>query len=200
MEFALGHPPVGFLYGDLHLIHGDGSYRSTSTFTEFNLTDFIKEARWISQQGSLIRRDVFEKIGFLDESYHFCMDLDQWIKAALERPLGYVRSPLACFRYHENSKTSSQAYRAGQDILKIYENLFERPDLPDAIMQVRKPAWASAHLYSATAWYISCNQPRAWDQLKQAILADPAILGKIKFYRVLFKLLKGQVRKWVGKA
>jgi hypothetical protein len=196
MEFAANHPQVGFLYGDLWLTNADSSLRSKKIYFEFDLVDFVKNARWISQQGSLIRRDVFEP---LDEELHFCMDLDQWIKAALMCPMGYLHRPLACFRFHENSKTSSQSYKAGQDILTIYKKLYERTDLPEGLVRARKQAWASAHLYSAVAWYISRNQSQAWDQLRQAVAADRQVRRRLKFYRILFKLIKGEIRQWMGK-
>jgi len=61
------------------------------------------------QPGMFWSRKLVEKVGPLDVNLHLCFDLEFWVrslKAGFElRP---VDTPIACFRQHPRSKTSSQ--------------------------------------------------------------------------------------------
>lgn len=51
------------------------------------------------------RREVFDKIGFLDENQHYIMDFDYWVRIARHFEFKNVDRELACFTYHEKAKT-----------------------------------------------------------------------------------------------
>ncbi|HZI16984.1 MAG TPA: glycosyltransferase family 2 protein [Pyrinomonadaceae bacterium] len=51
------------------------------------------------------RREVFEKVGFLDESQHYIMDYDYWVRIARHFDFANVDRVLACATYHEGAKT-----------------------------------------------------------------------------------------------
>jgi hypothetical protein len=51
------------------------------------------------------RREVFEKVGNLDESLHLIMDFDYWARIARFYPFVNVDEVLACAHYHAAAKT-----------------------------------------------------------------------------------------------
>ncbi len=62
----------------------------------------------IIQQGSLYKRELVEKVNYLNEKEHFCMDLDLWLKLSELAPIYYLDvAPMSAFRLWEANKTST---------------------------------------------------------------------------------------------
>ncbi|MFL6334928.1 MAG: glycosyltransferase family 2 protein [Pyrinomonadaceae bacterium] len=51
------------------------------------------------------RREVFERIGYLDESLHLTMDFDYWVRMARHFEFKNIDRDLSCATYHEEAKT-----------------------------------------------------------------------------------------------
>lgn len=51
------------------------------------------------------RREVFEKVGYLDESLHLTMDFDYWVRIARHFDFKNIDRDLSCATYHEEAKT-----------------------------------------------------------------------------------------------
>ncbi len=67
---------------------------------------------FIPQPATFFRRDILDEVGPLDESLHFAMDYDLWLRFARVAEPVFVPRPLARFRWHGASKTGA-GYRAG---------------------------------------------------------------------------------------
>lgn len=62
----------------------------------------------VIQQGSFYRRDLVEKVGYLNEKNHYCMDLDLWLRLLNHGPIYNVSNcSSAGFRMWEETKTST---------------------------------------------------------------------------------------------
>ena len=57
----------------------------------------------IPQPGSLFRRSSFEQVGGLDESLKWAFDLDLFLKLRKLGKFGFLKEPLAEFRWHDGS-------------------------------------------------------------------------------------------------
>jgi glycosyltransferase involved in cell wall biosynthesis len=97
-------PETGLFYGDSYyrtiegsiVIRGRSDLFTLNTLACFNI---------ICQPSTFFRRDVFETVGGLDESLHFVMDFDLWIRIGKRFPCRYVPGFLSIYRLHESSKT-----------------------------------------------------------------------------------------------
>ncbi len=67
---------------------------------------------FIPQPATFFRRDLLEQAGPLDESLHYAMDYDLWLRFARIADPAFIRRPLASFRWHGRSKTGAR-YRTG---------------------------------------------------------------------------------------
>ena len=62
----------------------------------------------IIQQGSFYKTDIVRKVDYLDTSYHYCMDLDLWLKLLLHGPIYSMdQGPVSGFRVWGETKTST---------------------------------------------------------------------------------------------
>lgn len=64
------------------------------------------------------RREVFDKIGFLDENQHYIMDFDYWVRMARHFEFKNVDRELACFNYHNKAKTGDGFVKYSQELRK----------------------------------------------------------------------------------
>lgn len=61
-------------------------------------------ANYIVQPSTFWRREIMDRIGFFDESLHYCFDYDFWMRAILKYRLHVTPKALSFFRVHEASK------------------------------------------------------------------------------------------------
>ena len=54
------------------------------------------------------RREVFEKVGYLDETHHLIMDFDYWVRIARHFEFTNVDRVLSCVNYHPAAKTGDE--------------------------------------------------------------------------------------------
>lgn len=98
------YPDTGLLYGGAYYCDPAdtiiGNYRTEA----FDLTT-LASFNFICQPSTFFRRDVFEAVGRLDESLHFAMDYDLWIRIGQRFPCRYLPRFLSTYRLHEASKT-----------------------------------------------------------------------------------------------
>ncbi len=74
----------------------------------------------VSQPGSFYRKDILEKVDYLDESIYYCMDLDLFLKLLKHGNIYSIdEHPLAKFRIWEEAKSSTGR-------VKFIKNIRER--------------------------------------------------------------------------
>jgi GT2 family glycosyltransferase len=65
---------------------------------------------YISQPATFWRRSALERAGWLDESLHYVMDYDYWLRLWSLKPPRLLTRELAAFRVHAQSKTTSTGH------------------------------------------------------------------------------------------
>jgi glycosyltransferase involved in cell wall biosynthesis len=183
------HPDVDFIYGDLEYMDAESQFLRCVTAQDFDLNQIIREAGFITQPGSLVRRRLVNQIGYLDPALHFLMDLDFWLRGGLIGKFEYLREPVARFRFHSNSKSSKQTNLAANEIMLVYQKFFSNPNLPPSFLSIEKQAWGSAHLYAARSWYFMNQLGKAYQDVWKAFKIDPINLIKKPWLGFLGKLL-----------
>lgn len=98
---------VDMVYGNVYHYYENGSI----TKGEASPSDFEKnlfEGCQISQQGAFFSKNSLVKAGYLDESLHYSMDYDLWLKILNNSKAFFAEKHLAYFRFWPDSKTCSQ--------------------------------------------------------------------------------------------
>ena len=69
----------------------------------------------IPSQSVFISRQFLGEVGDLNENLHYCMDLEWFVRIALQQPKTYkIEQPISFYRYHSNAKTTLK----GQQVLE----------------------------------------------------------------------------------
>lgn len=73
----------------------------------------LYETCFICQPAAFIRKEVFDKAGGIDESFHFCMDYELWMRISKHYLIGFIEDVLATSSMHKDSKTMTQYHSVG---------------------------------------------------------------------------------------
>ncbi|PYQ41129.1 MAG: hypothetical protein DMF77_16720 [Acidobacteria bacterium] len=100
------HPAVAMVYGEGYLMDEAGRVTGRFPATEpFNLWRLVYFSDYILQQTVFWRRCVFDAVGMLDESLHYGMDWDFWIRVAKRFEVAYIPEFLGNLREYAAAKT-----------------------------------------------------------------------------------------------
>jgi glycosyltransferase involved in cell wall biosynthesis len=105
-DFFAANPDVGLVYGDANFIDARGGRLAACAHIEpFNRRRLLYYCDYIVQPAAFFRRSVFQSVGGMDESLHWAMDYDFWLKASAVSRCQYIPRVLAHYRWLATSKT-----------------------------------------------------------------------------------------------
>lgn len=128
MEHFSKHPNNDFVYGDGDVVDEHGNIQWEWLSRPYNLkllksyhflwNDFTN---YIMQQATFWRRRVFDMIGLLDESFHYAMDIEYWIRAGANGlRLAHIPVKLGKFRMISGTKSLSSATAFWPESMEIF--------------------------------------------------------------------------------
>jgi glycosyltransferase involved in cell wall biosynthesis len=85
--------------------------------------------RWfqVAPPAALLRRDVFPTVGFFDEHFLHCQDVEFFARALRFYPLVVIEEPLVCQRVHNNSH-STNAKESWNAALSVVDRMLRHPN------------------------------------------------------------------------
>jgi glycosyltransferase involved in cell wall biosynthesis len=169
VNYLEAHIEVQAVYGDFDRMNEKSKSIETVIRRQINWPQDIQNINNpITQPGSLIRSDVLRKIGYLDESYFFCMDLDFFIRIGLvygNDSIVYLPTCLSRFRNHVHSKSSRAELIRLSEIEVLYKDLLNSRLTPKNWLVVKNKAFGN--LYRILSQTVS-DRSRAWQYLYHA--------------------------------
>jgi glycosyltransferase involved in cell wall biosynthesis len=112
---------------DLKAVYGDAYRidRQGEVIGEFpkagppNLWKLVYHSDYISQPTVFLRRRALDEVGYLDESLHWGMDWDLFIRLGKQGRIAYIRQLLASQREYDDTKTASGGFRRFRELVRI---------------------------------------------------------------------------------
>jgi glycosyltransferase involved in cell wall biosynthesis len=130
---------------DVAIVHGRIEYfGETTNYYSANLPVKDIATRYVShicmpQPASFFHRKLIDEQGILDESLHFSMDTDLFLRAGLHYPLVQIEDVIARFRLHEASKSVSAFSKTFlSDNKKIFSRVLATIGETSAIEEMKK--------------------------------------------------------------
>jgi Glycosyl transferase family 2 len=139
VRFLLDNRDVGLVYGSAHAIDEQGNRLFELPAPDFDLWRFV-DRDFIPQPTVFFRRDVFESIGPLDESLHYWLDYQYWLRSTRVTRFGRLDSVTALMRMHPSSKTVAQVHNYQHELMRVFDSVLEdHPEWCTAQPPVRRP-------------------------------------------------------------
>jgi len=115
-------PGAGIIYSDCLWIDEESQLIGAHRTGVYSL-ERLAAGGILQTPAVFFKQSLLEKAGYLDESLHYAMDTDFWLRAC---PVGnpfYLETPLGFFRRQRQSKTLSQETEFGPERIKVYESV-----------------------------------------------------------------------------
>jgi glycosyltransferase involved in cell wall biosynthesis len=120
------HPEAEFVYGRGWEIDEAGRVIEEAGVLTFDLWRLIHQRNFIQQPSCFFRRSLMERVGPVDESLHYVMDWDLWIRFAAYRGL-FVDEFWSYNRVHRQNKTQSGQFRRWAEIRRMVHRYTDAP-------------------------------------------------------------------------
>lgn len=119
-KFFQQNPDKYVLTGNQVLIDRNGEKIKTIPAEAFTYNRLLN-TRYCSvmQNSTFFKREVLLNVGYLDEAFHYTMDLELFIRIASKYKSYVINKDLAYFRLWEESKTCSSKFKFYQEIWKV---------------------------------------------------------------------------------
>jgi glycosyltransferase involved in cell wall biosynthesis len=179
-------PAAAVLYGDVREIDARGVAVGGKKMAGFGLRSLLL-GKNMGQPGVFIPRRTYETLGGLDETLHFALDFEYFLRIWTAFPDGgaYIPQVLASSRLWEAAKTIHQGGRFGEEYRMVLEKYFARPDLPPAVRALRRRAFArSVDLRQARLYLQGGDGRRGWPRLARAAWMAGSPLEAARMIRV----------------
>ena len=119
------HPEAGAVYGEGYHVDEVGRVIDRYPTEPFDMSRLAATC-FICQPTVFVRRDIVERLGYLDGSLGYCMDYDLWIRLARIARFVYLPEYLATTRLHADAKTLAQRASVHEEILRTVHRHFGR--------------------------------------------------------------------------
>ena len=155
VRYLCEHPQYYLVYSNAWIIDDfelqKGLLLKSGTLKQGKIFRKLINGNFIPVMTVLMRREVFENVGFFNEDYSIraAEDYEYWLRIALHYKFGFIDEPLAMYRKHSGSTISkANSAQLGQKVLSLFLN---NPHVPDGY---KKDIVAEIHeLYYQSAWY-----------------------------------------------
>jgi len=118
------NPQISMVYGEGYHVDENGNRLERYPTEPFNLERF-RETCYICQPTVFLRRSVLDSVGCLDESLHYGLDYDYWIRVGKQLHVLYLPEYLACSRIYASAKTLRSRVPVHKESIRIMKKHFE---------------------------------------------------------------------------
>ncbi len=188
VEKAVAHfqanPQTMWLYGLASFLdeNGEPGHYRYPTFP-WDYDKLLTFGDYIVQPTVFLRREVIEQFGYLDESLHFGMDYEYWLRIGKTYPADYVPAVRAKVKIFQETKSRSGGYKRMQEL----ETMLKRYGVTE-LPQVLRHQWVEAMLDER-------DFRRIWRYPRYVLRGS----AKWLLRKTMPKQVEKQLRKWFVK-
>ncbi len=175
VRFLEQNPEIGLVYANALYIDAEGN-ELFPRYVKGHLPpvdpgQVLLDCCFNVPSNSLVKKSLYEKVGFLDETLRAAQDHDLAIRLAEAAPVGYIDEILWCYRRHGGSISSTRAKLRWQNGFKILDAACRRYPYSAAVRRKRQ---AVLHFRLGQCLVQEKNFLKAAYHLMLAGVLDPA--------------------------
>lgn len=129
----------------------------------------------IGQQGSLFRREAWERIGPFGTQRFYTFDSEFFLRLALTGEVVPVVEPVATYRFHDESYSVADPVSRAYDHVAFVEDVFGWDGLPARYRPLESDAKAHAYLWASRLFYTGGEHGLARRYYLRALRLAPSL-------------------------
>ena len=118
-SFFKDNPEEIAVVGNINLITEKGDFVRTVLSEPYEYKNMVNQKRGVTQPSTFLKKEVFNKIGYLDESLHYAMDFDLFLRVSSIKTVPYLNMSFADFRLQEQAKSTNGLIHFRKEHIKI---------------------------------------------------------------------------------
>ncbi|PKN97456.1 MAG: glycosyltransferase [Chloroflexi bacterium HGW-Chloroflexi-4] len=178
------HPKVGMVFGNVRVVDENEKVLNQLAYGDWGLSDLMS-FHIIGQPAVFMRRDVLERAGHLDQTYHLLLDHHLWIRLARESGMLYIPALWASAHYHEDCKNLAMASNFGSEAMRIVKWMQSSEQYKTLFQQQSKKIIAGAERLNAFYLLDAKEYSAAFRAYWKAFWLNPATV-KPEWYRMVY--------------
>jgi len=172
VSFLVQHPDVAMVYGDCNVVDENGEVTQRFQGEEFDLKKLLC-TDIVPQPTAFFRREVVEKVGYLDPDLHLAMDYDLWVRIGLKFKMQSLHQCLASFRLYPGTKSMSYRNKFYAEHFVILDKVFSSPQLPREIESLKNRVYGHQLKWVGQRYLVEGDYATARRYCVQAVHANP---------------------------
>ncbi|NOT61390.1 MAG: glycosyltransferase [Acidobacteria bacterium] len=195
-------PETAMVYGECDYIDQTGRIIGQYATRPFDYYDLLKSvANYLPQPSVFIRRAALESAGWLDESLHYLMDYDLYLRIGNRGSVAFIARPLAALRLHDDAKSLDRLAAFGEEMVRIIERALSSNSLPPELRSCRPEIMCNAYIYAASCSYWSGEIAQAKKWLRHAwretqFPSFPRRLARLTLLAALGTYGRERIERW----
>jgi hypothetical protein len=185
-----------FIYGDVNMVNECSVNLQLLQGRQITKPDvFYKIDLPIPQQGAIWKRSVSDKIGLLNEKWHYVLDREFFLRVVLGSEAKYIPNVLGSFRQHVRSKSVAMKSAWIKELPEMYDDLIKSPNW-NYSRKITKKVRSSSRIHSAYLAFASREYFVSFKYMIAAFNIDYLIFFSPHIYiKPLNKILKLTFKK-----
>ena len=119
-EYFVKHPDAEILYGMADFIDDEDRLIGPFPVQPWSYPSLL-ETNFICQPACFWRRSIYERFGPFDETLHYTMDYEYWLRVGASTPFQFLSEPLAAARFHGATKTFGQSRQSHAEVIALLQ-------------------------------------------------------------------------------
>lgn len=126
-EFFRDHPDAKLVYGACEIVDPDGSVLDVAALP-LRTKAFRRGEQMLPQPSTFVARTVVDQVGPLDESLHYAMDFDLFLRSTVVAEPAFLPARLSAATLHPSAKTTANRAIARQEVFRVAARYAPRQD------------------------------------------------------------------------
>lgn len=170
-------PDAGMVYGDGILINEDDRVLDWHPYRQYDAADLLK-FNVLLQPAVFMRRELLNRVGWLDTHYNLILDHELWIRIAAHAPIVHIPSYWAAERTYPEAKTRAMASGFVEEAYSLIRTNELDPRLGPIIQSHRRSIDASLATFAGRRLIDAAEYRRSLKFLLRAVRISPAVAAR----------------------
>jgi glycosyltransferase involved in cell wall biosynthesis len=134
------------IFGDAVFVNRNSERLAIFRGKNYQQSDLFFRLLNVGQPAAFYKRWVIDEIGYLNETLHYSMDFNFWLRLSVHHRIKYIPAELATMRMHPGAKTVKDFQLFYLDELASLQLVFQQKDIPENLIKIRDLAYAYCYL------------------------------------------------------